>query len=404
MKRLIAAAGVGVAGITTAALVAINPTTSSASCSLNSNPPKVIAAGSSWDAAYQAAQSGDTITVPAGSYGAQTIGYRNWSGCVKFNVTGAANLSKLEIHGPGFWVDGRSNLNVTGYIDTEADSATNHPSNVTVENAHTTSFGVFNADNVTFRNLDVGPGTVTTGCAEKEGPGIENKIGSAGGVVYNPTNVTLDGLRIHDQNGDSGRIASDCHFGGLFLAGVNGLTVKNTVFQGNVVYHVQIQSINGAPVQNVTFDHDSFGCAADWLYNGAGCDGQASIQFDGTYPGVTISNTAYAGGLYGCYAGVCDYSNDTFTGNVGYAAAIPAPPLIGGGTGTLPTTTVSTTTASTTTAPTTTTSSGPSNSQLRDAAVAELKKTTVGYINKSWKTPPPGSHWANALDFLSQIK
>lgn len=41
--------------------------------------------------------------------------------------------------------------------------------------------------------------------------------------------------------------------------------------------------------------------------------------------------------------------------------------------------------------------------QLRDAAVTELKKTTVGYVNSHWSTPPAGTHWANGLDILSRI-
>lgn len=45
------------------------------------------------------------------------------------------------------------------------------------------------------------------------------------------------------------------------------------------------------------------------------------------------------------------------------------------------------------------------DAQLRDAAVAELKLTTVGYAGKgkTWTTPPPGTHWANALALLEQI-
>lgn len=41
--------------------------------------------------------------------------------------------------------------------------------------------------------------------------------------------------------------------------------------------------------------------------------------------------------------------------------------------------------------------------ELRDAAVAHLKKTTVGYINKRWTTPPAGSEWKQALDLLAQV-
>lgn len=43
------------------------------------------------------------------------------------------------------------------------------------------------------------------------------------------------------------------------------------------------------------------------------------------------------------------------------------------------------------------------DAQLRDAAVAELKKTTVGYVNKKWKVPPVGSQWKKGLDLLAQI-
>jgi hypothetical protein len=46
----------------------------------------------------------------------------------------------------------------------------------------------------------------------------------------------------------------------------------------------------------------------------------------------------------------------------------------------------------------------PTNAELRDAAVAELRQTTVGYQNKYWQVPPPGTHWQKALDLLSKIK
>jgi hypothetical protein len=41
--------------------------------------------------------------------------------------------------------------------------------------------------------------------------------------------------------------------------------------------------------------------------------------------------------------------------------------------------------------------------ELRDQTVRELRLTTVGYVNNKWKTPPAGSHWANAMAGLSQI-
>jgi hypothetical protein len=41
---------------------------------------------------------------------------------------------------------------------------------------------------------------------------------------------------------------------------------------------------------------------------------------------------------------------------------------------------------------------------LIDQAVAELKLTTVGFVNKRWTVPPAGSHWANSLGFLAQAR
>ena len=88
----------------------------------------------------------------------------------------------------------------------DATSTSDYPDNVIFEGLKAVSIGVFGADTVTFKNMDVGPATVSSGCAIKQGPGFENKIGWGGGITYVPRNVTLDGLLIHNQNGDAGRI------------------------------------------------------------------------------------------------------------------------------------------------------------------------------------------------------
>lgn len=43
------------------------------------------------------------------------------------------------------------------------------------------------------------------------------------------------------------------------------------------------------------------------------------------------------------------------------------------------------------------------DADLRDQAVALLKKTTVGYQNTHWTTPPAGSYWAQGLAVLAKI-
>lgn len=311
--------------VTSTVTVTEPPPTTTAPPPTTTEPPVGTAPWrGSFNASYQAAQPGATIVVPAGAYGRQTVAYRgslanlsagcsvaDTSKCVRFVMAGPVTIDgPLEIRGSSVWIRGGGQLRVNGYIDTEADSVAQHPDHVIVEGTSSPSFGIFNVDTATFRNMDVGPSTVTTGCAVREGAGIENKIGWAGGITYVPREITIDGLRIHNQNGDSGRIQSDCHWGGLFLVTVDGLTIRNTVFERNVVYHVQIQNFGGAPAaKRVVFDRDSFSCPVNWLYQGAGCDGQRAIQFDYD-PGTefTLINNAAANGasgLYGCYVGSC---------------------------------------------------------------------------------------------------
>jgi hypothetical protein len=166
--------------------------------------------------------------------------------------------------------------------------------------------------------MDVGPATVSSGCAIKEGPGYENKIGFGGGVTFVPKNVTIDGLLIHDQNGDAGRIASDCHFGGLFLVTVDGLVIRNSVFSQNVVYNIQVQNFSGPAPTNVTLENNWFGCSVDWLYNGTKCAGQADLQFNAAsnFSNWNIRHNSFVSGI-GQYVPGASYSNVTVAGNTG---------------------------------------------------------------------------------------
>lgn len=43
------------------------------------------------------------------------------------------------------------------------------------------------------------------------------------------------------------------------------------------------------------------------------------------------------------------------------------------------------------------------DNELRDSAIEHLKKTSVGYVNKHWTTPPVGTEWEKGLSLLMQI-
>jgi hypothetical protein len=234
----------------------------------------------------------------------------------------------LEIHGSGVYVQGtRSqsglipsrgasyNIRVSGYTDSEATSTSDFPDHVVVEGVDSTSFGVFGTDTVTFRWMDVGPATETTNCAIKEGPGFQNKIGFSGQAPVVPKNVTLDGLLIHNQNGDIGRETGSCHFGGLFLVTVDGLTLRNSVFSQNVIYDIQVQNFVGTPATNVTIENNWFGCAVDWAYRSSACQQQA-IQFSrASYTNWLIRYNSFVASIWSIDG--TSFSNFAVVGNAG---------------------------------------------------------------------------------------
>lgn len=301
----------------------------------------------SFDRAYQVAKPGQVVEVAGGSYGSQVImnrdALRNLSpgcepgstaNCVVFRPAPGATVrinGVLEVRGSSVWVDGTAsgsilspesrsyNIQVTGYLDTEAGSESNYPDHVILDGIDATNIGAFNVDTVTFQDIDVGPATVTSGCAIREGPGFENKIGFGGGVTYVPRNVTFDRVVIHDQNGDQGRIGSDCHFGGLFVVTVDGLTIRNSIFSQNVVYNIQIQNFSGRAPTNVTMENNWFGCPVEWLYVSATtCDNQPDVQFNAAsmFSNYLFRYNSFAAGL-GQMVGGASYSNVRVYGNAG---------------------------------------------------------------------------------------
>lgn len=315
-----------------------------------------------WNRAYQVAKPGDIVQVAGGEYGPQELAARavvrdlspgctvqTTQNCIVFLPSPGQLVTingGLTVRGSSVWVRGtatpatgiptrdrRFSITVRGFVATKARSEAVYPDHVILEGIHATSFGVFNARTVTLRNMDVGPATVGAGCRIVEGPGFENKIGFSGGYSVVPTDITLDRVLIHNQNRNTDGQTSDCHFGGLFIVTVNGLTIKNSVFSQNAVYNIQVQNFVGPPPQNVRFENNWFGCPVEWLYETAkggetACNGQVDIQFSAaslfrnwlirynslaagigqyvagaTYENVRVIANA-TGGFSGCYAGI----------------------------------------------------------------------------------------------------
>lgn len=305
----------------------------------------------SWNAAYQRARPGQVIEVAGGTYPGQTIegrsATRNLSPgctpadparCIVFRPAAGASVAvqgNLQVDGSSVWIQGTSSpaspvptrgrtfsITVSGYVDTEATSEEDFPDHVVVQGIAATSFGVFGVHHALFRDLDIGPATVGAGCNIVEGPGIENKIGIGGGIEVVPTDVTLDGLLIHNQNRNQAGADSDCHFGGLFLATANRLTIERSVFSQDAVYDIQVQNFDGVPPPaHVTIQNNWFGCPTLWLYQAGGegqCDGQEAIQFnsDAPFADWLIRYNSFVSGI-GQYVDGASFSDVRVVGNAG---------------------------------------------------------------------------------------
>lgn len=305
----------------------------------------------SWDRAYQVARPGEIVQVAGGQYPEQDIAPRastrnlspgctptSTSKCIVFQPAPRARVSvngPITVRGSSVWIRGSAtpaggipsrgrsySITTGGYVDTEATSESVFPDHVIVQGVKAVSFGVFNTKTATFRDMDVGPATVGGGCRIVQGPGFENKIGYGGGITVEPTNVMIDRVLIHNQNRNEDGANSDCHFGGLFVVTVDGLTIENSVFSQNAVYNIQVQNFSGPPAQNVRIENNWFGCPVEWLYDTAiggegACDGQADIQFNAASPfrNWLIRYNSLASGI-GQYVPGASYQNVRIVGNV----------------------------------------------------------------------------------------
>ncbi|HET8606476.1 MAG TPA: LamG-like jellyroll fold domain-containing protein, partial [Gaiellaceae bacterium] len=245
------------------------------------------------DRAYHVASPGDTVQLAGGTYPAQTIsvdsGKVNASADVVFQPAAGATVT----------IDG--DLTVYGsHIDVRASGS---PSNVRLHDLEVVgTAGSSTAQHDTFENLDgagfeIGPTSYITIAGGDWGPNyvcggggsVEDKIGPDGGIPDQwPTNIVLDGLRIHDQNSED---LNNCHMGGLFLVSGGPITVRNSVFQKNVVYDIQIQDfttasccgMNYGPVHDLTIENNWFGTPVTGLADPGGdhtSDNQPDVQFD----------------------------------------------------------------------------------------------------------------------------
>lgn len=294
----------------------------------------------SFNRAYTVAAPGATISVAAGSYGGQVLEWipgRDSAAQVRFVPRGQVTISgNLEIAASGVYIDGAAtgsmsdwrsrtfSFKVAGWTSVEGRSSTQYPRNVTLEGVDTSVLGTYSAQNVRVSDMDVGPSVVDAIGGRCSAP--ENKIGMNGvAAPVEPTNVVWERVAVHDQNRTLAAANLECHYGGLFVINGQGVTIRDSVFEQNVVYNIQMQNFVGNPASNVVIENNWFGCPVNnsFATNGANtCDGQTSLQFNAvsTFTNWVIRHNSFArGGAATGDGNRASFSNVVFVGNTGLA-------------------------------------------------------------------------------------
>jgi hypothetical protein len=256
----------------------------------------------SFDRAYRTAKPGEVVELAGGTYPPQTV-------AVDPSKVSAASDVILQ-PAPGATVSIAGDLTMLGshavirgvklrFLVSQATRGAQTSNHVTFQNLDGAAFLVGPNRDITIKGGDWGPNT---------GPGTqENKIGPDGGIPSQwPTNIVLDGVYVHDQNSNDLSVE---HMGGLFLVSGGPITIRNSRFERNVVYDVQVQDFTSPDCCGMTFGavHDVllegnvFMHPVTSLPEGAGDDRQPEVQMDvrhgGCWVNWTIRRNSFENGL-----------------------------------------------------------------------------------------------------------
>lgn len=196
--------------------------------------------------AYHIAAPGDTVYVSAGSYSGETI---------TADPT-KTSLTDVYFHGNGSAVFFTSKVTVYGshitfrYMNFGVWYAKLGANDLQFYKVNAAMFFVNSASNVLVKGGSVG-GTDT---------------GSKSQITYGSKNVTIDGVRFHDVTRPEG---STAHTECLQVGGVDGLVIKNSLFERCYHHDVFIRSWgSSSPLRNITITNNNFGRTLAGFYVG----------------------------------------------------------------------------------------------------------------------------------------
>ena len=191
--------------------------------------------GSSLDAAYDAAAPGDLIELSACSYTGKTLTGSKAAPGVIFDLNGgdqgSAGIYATNVE----FRDGSLNY-YWAYDGTP-------PQNVTLRNIKTPSFWMNCGSNIQVLGGEIGP---------ESDDSINYVFCDRGGQI---ADVLFDGVYVHDNDCSS----AGCHFEAIRIdRDAVRVTIRNSVFRRNAIFHVFLTVSGGQPPRDVTFERNCF--------------------------------------------------------------------------------------------------------------------------------------------------
>lgn len=215
--------------------------------------------------AYAEAQPGDVITVPAGSYGGQTLDASPKAGVVTFRGAGRTETHTGQINVYGGMVEFQA-------MDVSVAYNRGSARDVTWRDVHIGLFYVRGTDRVSFIDADVGP---------NNGNGAMNWVSEEYQTTNAAAGILFERVTVHDFTRPAG---SSDHIDCIGVDNVDGFVVRDSVFRNceafDIIFGRDLYTRRSA--RNVVLENNFFDCCRSGYYAVAftGFEGPGMVRFN----------------------------------------------------------------------------------------------------------------------------
>ena len=243
--------------------------------------------------AYRQSQPGDLVQMAGGSYPAQSLPSVAGRSAppVEFQPADGAQVTvgDLDVNG--------NQVTVRGLTSSSEVSVTN-ATGVKVIDTRATKVWMQNAHSVEFRGGSYG--------GNRDTPTVQ--------IAGDPasSNLTFDGVDFHDAVATNSTVHMEC----IWIAGVDGFTVRNSIFRNCAYFDIFFTRLNGPDPKNVLLENNVFEVTKQW--NGQDAPYAVNVaNWLSKAENFTFRNNTFGGDI----AIQPAVSNMKLTGNVGAVAS-----------------------------------------------------------------------------------